>query len=104
MRLAQEEIFGPVLAALRFSSYEDAIRIANGVRFGLTASVWTRDLRTAHAFARDVEAGYVWVNDSSRHFLATPFGGFKDSGLGREEDHEELASYTQVKNVNINFA
>jgi betaine-aldehyde dehydrogenase len=104
MRLAREEIFGPVLAAMPFSSYEEAVRIANGVRFGLTASVWTRDLRTAHAFARDVEAGYVWVNDSSRHFLGTPFGGCKDSGLGREEDHEELASYTQVKNVNVNFA
>jgi acyl-CoA reductase-like NAD-dependent aldehyde dehydrogenase len=104
MRLAQEEIFGPVLAAIRFSGYDEAIEIANGVRFGLTASVWTRDLGIAHAFARDVEAGYVWVNDSSRHFLGTPFGGFKDSGIGREEDLEELASYTQVKNVNVNFA
>jgi acyl-CoA reductase-like NAD-dependent aldehyde dehydrogenase len=102
--LAQEEIFGPVLAALRFSSYDEAVRIANGVRFGLTASVWTRDLRTAHAFARDVEAGYVWVNDASRHLLGAPFGGVKDSGVGREEDHEELASYTQVKNVNVRFA
>jgi acyl-CoA reductase-like NAD-dependent aldehyde dehydrogenase len=103
MRLAQEEIFGPVLAAIPFASYEEAVRIANGVRYGLTASVWTRDLACAHAFARDVEAGYVWVNDSSRHFLGTPFGGFKESGVGREEDHDELASYTQVKNVNVNF-
>lgn len=100
-RLAQEEIFGPVLAAMTFRDYDHALRIANGVRFGLTASVFTRDLRTAHCFARDVEAGYVWVNDSSRHFTGTPFGGFKDSGVGREEDLEELLSYTQVKNVNV---
>ena len=103
MRLAQEEIFGPVLAVLGAGDYDDALRIANGVRFGLTASIFTRDLATAHRFARDVEAGYVWVNDTSRHFLGTPFGGFKDSGIGREEDLGELLSYTQIKNVNVRF-
>jgi betaine-aldehyde dehydrogenase len=103
-RLAQEEIFGPVLAVMTFRDYDHALRIANSVRFGLTASVFTSDLRTAHRFARDVEAGYVWVNDSSRHFTGTPFGGFKDSGIGREEDLEELLSYTQVKNVNVLLA
>lgn len=101
MRLAQEEIFGPVLATLEFADYDDAIRIANGVRLGLTASVFTRDLATAHRFARDVEAGYVWVNEASRHFFGTPFGGFKDSGVGREESFEELESYTQIKSVNV---
>jgi acyl-CoA reductase-like NAD-dependent aldehyde dehydrogenase len=103
MRLAQEEIFGPVLAILPARDYDDALRIANGVRFGLTASIFTRDLALAHRFARDVEAGYVWVNDSSRHFAGAPFGGFKDSGVGREEDIEELLSYTQIKNVNVRF-
>ena len=103
MRLAQEEIFGPVLAVMRFGDYEEALRIANDVRFGLTASVFTRDLATAHRFARDVEAGYVWVNDTSRHFTGVPFGGVKDSGVGREEDTEELLSYTQLKNVNVRF-
>jgi len=103
MRLAQEEIFGPVLAVLEFDSYEQALEIANGVRFGLTASVFTNDLRTAHRFARDVEAGFVWINDSARHFLGAPFGGYKDSGVGRDEDVEELLSYTQVKNVNVSF-
>jgi len=103
MRLAQEEIFGPVLAVLTFDSYAEALAIANDTRFGLTASVFTTDLRTAHAFARDVEAGFVWVNDSNRHFLGTPFGGFKDSGTGRDEDIEEMNSYTQIKNVNILF-
>jgi acyl-CoA reductase-like NAD-dependent aldehyde dehydrogenase len=103
MRLAQEEIFGPVLAVLEFGSYEEALEIANGVRFGLTASVFTNDLSTAHRFARDVEAGFVWINDSARHFLGAPFGGYKDSGVGRDEDVEELLSYTQVKNVNVSF-
>ena len=102
-RLEQEEIFGPVLAAMPFSSFDDALAIANGIQLGLTASVFTRDLELAHRFARDVEAGFVWVNDSGPHFLGTPFGGYKDSGLGREEDTEELISYTQTKNVNVRF-
>jgi betaine-aldehyde dehydrogenase len=102
-RLAQEEIFGPVLVVIAYDTYEDALKIANGVQYGLTASIFTNDLRTAHRFARDVEAGYVWVNDSARHFAGVPFGGFKDSGVGREESFDELVSYTQTKNVNINF-
>jgi acyl-CoA reductase-like NAD-dependent aldehyde dehydrogenase len=100
-RLAQEEIFGPVLAVIPFDDYDEAVSIANGVRYGLTASVFTRDLATAHRFARDVEAGYVWVNQTSRHYEGTSFGGFKDSGIGREEDLDELLSYTQLKNVNV---
>jgi len=102
-RLAQEEIFGPVLAAMTFETYDEALRIANGISLGLSASVFTRDLATAHRFARDIEAGYVWVNDSSRHFPGTSFGGFKDSGVGREEGFEELVSYSQLKNVNVLF-
>ena len=102
-RLAQNEIFGPVLAAMPFTDYDQAVRMANNVRYGLTASVFTRDLGTAHRYARDVEAGYVWVNEVSQHVPGTPFGGFKDSGLGREEDLDELLSYTQTKNVHVNF-
>jgi acyl-CoA reductase-like NAD-dependent aldehyde dehydrogenase len=102
-RLAREEIFGPVLAVMPFRDYDEALRIANSVSYGLTASVFTRDLATAHRFARDVEAGYVWVNDASRHFLGAPFGGVKNSGVGREEGFEELASYAQPKNVNVRF-
>jgi len=102
-RLAQEEIFGPVLAAIRVESYDQAVRIANGVSYGLSASVFTRDLATAHRFARDVQAGYVWINDSSVHFPGTDFGGVKDSGVGREEGFAELISYTQSKNVNVRF-
>jgi betaine-aldehyde dehydrogenase len=102
-RLEQEEIFGPVLAAMPFGSYDEALKIANGVQYGLTASVFTGDLRTAHRFAEDVQAGYVWVNEVSRHVLGVPFGGVKNSGLGREEDLEELYSYTEPKNVHVNF-
>ncbi len=100
-RLAQEEIFGPVLAVMPFSDYDEAIRIANSVSYGLTGSVYTRDLATAHRYAEEVEAGYVWVNDSSRHFIGVPFGGVKNSGVGREESMEELLSYTESKNVNV---
>lgn len=102
-RLLREEIFGPVLVVLPFSNYDEAVRISNEVAFGLTASVFTRDLANAHAYARDVEAGYVWVNDVSMHFAGTPYGGVKDSGLGREESLEEILSYTQTKNVNVLF-
>jgi acyl-CoA reductase-like NAD-dependent aldehyde dehydrogenase len=103
-RIAQEEIFGPVLVAMPFRDYDDALRIANGVGLGLTASVFTTNLQTALRFARDVEAGYVWVNDSSRHFPGTPYGGVKESGVGREEDLGEMLSYLQTKNVNVLLA
>lgn len=102
-RLATEEIFGPVLAAIPFAGYDEAVAIANGVEYGLTASAFTRDLRTAIAFSRDVEAGYVWINETSRHFIGVPFGGVKNSGVGREEDLTEIESYTQLKSVNIRF-
>jgi betaine-aldehyde dehydrogenase len=103
-RMAREEIFGPVMAVMPFSGYDEGLALANDTELGLTASVFTRDIGVAHRFAHDVEAGFVWVNDSSRHFLGAPFGGYKDSGIGREEDIEELLSYTQVKNVNVLYA
>lgn len=99
--LVREEIFGPVLVAMAFETYEEVIERANSVKFGLTASVWTPDVRTALRAARDLQAGYVWVNTSSTHIPGAPFGGVKSSGVGREEGIEELYSYTQVKNVNI---
>ena len=102
-RLATEEVFGPVLSAMPFDDYDEAVKIANSVDYGLTASVFTRDLRTAMAFARDVEAGYVWINESARHFTGAPYGGYKNSGLGRDEDFSEIESYTQTKTVNVRF-
>lgn len=102
-RLLHEEVFGPVLAAMEYTDLAEAVRTINASPYGLTASIYTRDLATAHRFARDVEAGYVWVNDNQTHFLGTPYGGNKNSGLGREEDPTELTSYTEIKNVNVRF-
>ncbi len=100
--VGQQEIFGPVMSLIPFDTEADAIRIANGVEYGLTASVWTKDLGRAHRVARDFEAGYVWVNTSSVHFPGTPYGGVKKSGVGgKEECLEELLSYTEEKVVNV---
>lgn len=101
MRIAGSEVFGPVLSVLTFQSEDEAVAIANGVEFGLTASVYTRDIDRAHRVARAMDAGYVWVNDTSTHFIGMPFGGVKESGVGREESTEELLGYTQVKSYNI---
>lgn len=99
MKIGHEEIFGPVLSVLPWDDYEDMITLANGVDLGLTASVWTHDLDVAHATAARMDAGYVWINDSTRHYFGTPFGGTKNSGIGREESVEELRSYTETKVV-----
>jgi acyl-CoA reductase-like NAD-dependent aldehyde dehydrogenase len=101
--ILENEIFGPVMCVLPFDDYAGVIGSANRMNLGLTASVWTGSLRTALNAARDLEAGYVWVNASSAHIPGTPFGGTKNSGLGREEGLEELYSYTQQKNVFIRF-
>ncbi|MFG1706975.1 aldehyde dehydrogenase family protein [Nonomuraea sp. M3C6] len=101
--LLAEEIFGPVLSVVPFDEYGEAIARANRLPLGLTASVWTTDLGTAMRAVQDLEAGYVWVNASSIHIAGAPFGGFKNSGVGREEGIEELYSYAQQKNVYIKF-
>jgi acyl-CoA reductase-like NAD-dependent aldehyde dehydrogenase len=101
MRIAREEAFGPVVCAQRFTSEEEAIAIANGTDFGLTAAVWTRDLPRALRMVRAVQAGTVWINTAGQHFVGTPFGGWKDSGLGGEECLDELLSYSQVKAVHV---
>ena len=75
--------------------------MANAIDLGLTASIWTRDLNLALRLTREVEAGYVWVNGCGTHFRNVPHGGFKNSGIGREEGIDELLSYTEVKAVNI---
>ncbi len=101
MSVAQNEIFGPVLSVLTWKDEDQLLRIANGVSYGLTASIWTRDVSRALRLASQVAAGFVWVNTSSRHFAGVPFGGMKDSGVGREEGVSELLSYTQIKSVNV---
>ncbi|MDT4892345.1 MAG: 2-formylbenzoate dehydrogenase [Pseudonocardiales bacterium] len=99
--LAREEIFGPVLAVTPFDDVAEAVAMVNSSVYGLTASIWTRDLSLAHRTVRQLQAGYVWVNTASRHFVGMPFGGVKDSGLGREESVEELHSFTQSKAVTV---
>lgn len=102
-RVVREEIFGPVLSVIPFDTEEEALGIANALDYGLTASVWTSDLSRALRVVRDVEAGFTWINDSSKHFLNVPYGGVKSSGLGREESMEELLSYTELKTINIAY-
>jgi betaine-aldehyde dehydrogenase len=103
MRIAREEIFGPVLAILPWEDEDEVIELANSVEYGLTANVWTNDLRRAHRTAQRLEAGTVWVNGDGRKPLGTPFGGYKHSGLGIEGSLEELMSYTRSKSVVLNL-
>lgn len=99
--IAQTEVFGPVLAISTFDSDDQAIRIANGVGYGLTAAIWTSDVTRAHRAAAELEAGYLWINGSSKHFPGLPFGGTKMSGIGREEGLDEILSYTETKTVSV---
>lgn len=99
--VATEEIFGPVLAVLDWDNEDEALRIANGVPYGLTGSIYTNDIRRAHRAARALETGYVWINGTAVHHLGVPYGGWKASGIGKEEALEELLSYQQSKSVNI---
>ena len=101
MRIFNEEIFGPVLSVIRWSDADEVIRMANAVEYGLTAAIWTEDLRTAVRTAKQVKSGYVWINGVSRHYPACEFGGMKNSGVGTEEGLSELLSYTEVKTIHI---
>jgi aldehyde dehydrogenase (NAD+) len=99
MKLAREEVFGPVAAAIRFSSEEQALALANDTAFGLAAGIWTRDIQRAHRMALGIRAGTVWVNSYRAVGPMAPFGGFKASGLGRENGIEALHEYTELKTV-----
>ena len=99
MAIAQEEIFGPVLAAIDFDGLDDVVAKANDVSYGLAAGVWTRDVTKAHTIARALKAGTVWINTYNAFDVAVPFGGFKQSGLGRENGREGVEIYTQTKSV-----
>ena len=101
MKIAREEIFGPVLSVFSWKDENEVIALANATEYGLTASIFTNDIKTAFRAARAIKSGYVWINGASGHFYGTPFGGFKNSGLGREEGIDELLSYTEVKTVHV---
>lgn len=101
MTIAREEVFGPVLSVLKWSTPEEAIAMANRPDLGLTASVYTNDIHSAFTVARRVRSGYVWINGVGAHFPAMPFGGMKNSGIGREEGIEEMLSYTETKAIHV---
>jgi gamma-glutamyl-gamma-aminobutyraldehyde dehydrogenase len=103
MTIAQEEIFGPVAAAIEVNGIADALKVANDSIYGLAASVWTRDLTVAHKTVRDLEAGVIWVNCFDHGDMTQPFGGYKQSGQGRDKCVESLISYTQTKSAWINL-
>ncbi len=104
MRIATDEIFGPVLSVLKFKNVDEIIKRANATSFGLAAAVWTRDVAKAHQFASKVRAGTVWVNCYDVFDAAAPFGGFKQSGIGRELGEAGLANYTELKTVTVSLS
>jgi acyl-CoA reductase-like NAD-dependent aldehyde dehydrogenase len=99
MTIAREEIFGPVLASIEFGDVDEAIATANDSVYGLAAGIWTRDIRKAHYVASKLQAGTVWVNTYNVYDVAAPFGGYKQSGFGREMGRIALDYYTQNKTV-----
>ena len=103
MRIAREEVFGPVLSIIGFDTEEDAIRIANDTIYGLGAAVWTKDMKAAHRLSHAIRAGTVWVNTFDRSSLTTPFGGFKQSGFGRDRSPHAVDKYMDFKTIWTNY-
>jgi aldehyde dehydrogenase (NAD+) len=102
MRIAQEEIFGPVAAVIRFKDEDEAVQLANGTKYGLAAGVWTADIRRGHRFVRRLKAGTVWVNTFGPTDIRLPWGGARDSGFGREHGESAIENFTEPKAVWIN--
>jgi acyl-CoA reductase-like NAD-dependent aldehyde dehydrogenase len=103
LKMVQEEIFGPVVAVTPFEDWDELVQRANNTRYGLAAGVWTQDIGKAHRFAHAIKAGTVWINEYGYIDAAAPFGGYKESGFGREMGREALDLYTQTKAVWVNL-
>ncbi|AJP59547.1 aldehyde dehydrogenase [Pandoraea vervacti] len=103
MRIAQEEIFGPVLSVIKWHDEAQMLADVNGLDYGLTCAIWTNDLEKGMRTASRVNAGFVWINEVGKHFLGAPFGGMKQSGMGREECLGEMLSFTQEKNIHVSL-
>lgn len=103
-RVAQEEIFGPVVTVTPFKTVDEVIEMANSVQYGLCASIWTESQRNAHKVAASLEVGIVWVNCWMLRDLRTPFGGVKQSGVGREGGEHSIDFYTEAKNICFKYA
>jgi phenylacetaldehyde dehydrogenase len=101
MQIAREEIFGPVAAAIKFKDEGDAVFQGNDTTYGLAAAVWTKDISRAHKIARSLKAGTVWVNTYGQIDPMSPFGGYKQSGFGRELGKHAIELYTQIKSVYV---
>ena len=101
MRISQEEVFGPFLTVIPFDTEEEAVAIANSVRYGLTAYIWTKDSSRGHRMALNVESGMVWVNSQNVRHLPAPFGGVKYSGIGRDGGEYSFDFYMETKNISV---
>jgi aldehyde dehydrogenase (NAD+) len=101
MKIATEEIFGPVMQVMRFKDVDEVVKRANTTDYGLAAAVWTRDIKKAHSIAERIRAGTVWINCYDVFDAAAPFGGFKASGIGRELGEKALDNYTELKTVTV---
>ncbi len=104
MKIAQDEIFGPVLTVMKFTGEEEAIELANATKYGLAAGVFTKDINRAFRIAKELRAGAVWVNSSQTCFNQLPWGGYKQSGFGRELGRYAIDEYTQLKQITINLS
>jgi acyl-CoA reductase-like NAD-dependent aldehyde dehydrogenase len=104
MKVGCEEIFGPVLSVFTFQTTEEAMELANATKYGLYAGVWTNNLKLAHQVAARIEAGVVSINEYLVTFPQTPFGGYKDSGIGYENGLQAIGQYTRIKNVSVNLS
>jgi aldehyde dehydrogenase (NAD+) len=104
MKIAQEEVFGPILCVIPFSDEEEIVKLANESRFGLAAGIWTKDVARAHRVAKKLQAGSVWINTYRSISFASPFGGYKDSGYGRENGLEAIREFTQTKSIWVDLS